>query len=396
MKTQFKKCCALLLCLLLAGCETAPSSGEPEYLDSSAAAGGYYALLTYRDGTGSLIRYDYETMQCAYLSGETDPRDENSPAFLPSVVGDAWLLANSRHLYVLKRPVPAELLDDGHKTQGPGWLMRMEPDGTGRKTLPLPENAGLVYEASAVLEGEKLLLVLCQADGDGTEKWYLAEADFDAGAIRLRLEFEKGATAHLCGTCARGPILSLREAGKSQQFCLYDLEKNILEPIPFGQENAPWCLDGGSGAVYYPEGEKIWCYDVATGQSKATAARLPDGWAQARFEEVTDGHLFLVRGKPGEEGYDRIALCLATGEVFRPDLKENGERVTIAAITPKEYLVRLGGITLPYQSQAPGGTPVENEVRLGHYAMMDKADYWNNRPIWREFNNLAYELYSPM
>lgn len=26
--------------------------------------------------------------------------------------------------------------------------------------------------------------------------------------------------------------------------------------------------------------------------------------------------------------------------------------------------------------------------------MMDKADYWNNRPGYREFENPAYEAYS--
>lgn len=130
-------------------------------------------------------------------------------------------------------------------------------------------------------------------------------------------------------------------------------------------------------------GAAVCRFDVATGQKDATAARLPDGWAQARFEEVVDGHLFLVRGKPGEEGYGRIALCLATGEVFRPDLEDGGQRVTIAAVMPQGYLVRLAGIP------AAG-----SKVRLSHYAVMDKADYWNGRPNYREFTNPAYEAYS--
>lgn len=383
----------LCLAACLFGCGSAPAPGGPEYLDSPSAPGVFYDLLAHRDGTGSLLRYDCETMECTYLDGGTDPRDENSPAYLPSVVGDAWLLAGSRHLYVLKRPVPAELLDGGHKAQGPGWLMRMEPDGTARKTLPLPEDTGLVYQSSAVLEGDRLLLVLCQTRGDGAEEWYLAEADFDGEAIRRRLGFEEGTTAHLCGACARGPILSLRKAGETRQSCLYDLEKNALETLPFGGDDASWCLDGADGAVYYRDGEKVCRYDVATGQRKA-AARLPDGWAQARFEEVVDGHLFLVRGKPGEEGYGRIALCLSTGEVFRPDLEDGGRRVTIAAVMPQGYLVRLAGVTLPNQSRTPGGPPVKDEVRLSRYAMMDKADFWNSRPNWREFRNPAYEAYS--
>ena len=55
MKPLRKKCCLLLLCVLLAACGSAPAPGGPEYLDSSSGPGGFYSLLTYRDGTGSLL-----------------------------------------------------------------------------------------------------------------------------------------------------------------------------------------------------------------------------------------------------------------------------------------------------------------------------------------------------
>lgn len=109
---------ALCLAASLAACGSAPAPGKPEYLDSSSGPGGFYSLLTYRDGTGSLLCYDCETMECAYLAGETDPREENSPAYLPSVVGDVWLLAGSRHLYVLKPPSRRSF-----------WTMSTKPGG---------------------------------------------------------------------------------------------------------------------------------------------------------------------------------------------------------------------------------------------------------------------------
>lgn len=33
-------------------------------------------------------------------------------------------------------------------------------------------------------------------------------------------------------------------------------------------------------------------------------------------------------------------------------------------------------------------------MQLSHYAVMDKADFWNGRPDWRGFRNPAYEAYS--
>ena len=69
--------------------------------------------------------------------------------------------------------------------------------------------------------------------------------------------------------------------------------------------------------------------------------------------------------------------------MFRPDLEHGGQRVTIAAVMPQGYLVRLAGIP------AAG-----SEMQLSHYAVMDKADYWNARPNYREFTDPAYEAYS--
>ena len=75
-------------------------------------------------------------------------------------------------------------------------------------------------------------------------------------------------------------------------------------------------------------------------------------------------------------------------------MEDEGKPVTVAAVTPEGYLVKLGGIPVKYQDYTPDGVPFENEAFLSHYAMMDKADYWNDRPNWREFTNLAYEKYS--
>ena len=69
--------------------------------------------------------------------------------------------------------------------------------------------------------------------------------------------------------------------------------------------------------------------------------------------------------------------------MFRPDLEDGGQRVTIAAVMPQGYLVRLAGIPA-----------ADSEMRLSHYAMMDKTDYWNGRPNYREFTDPAYGAYS--
>lgn len=408
MKPLFKKCCAAGLCALLAACGAAPGPGassapaasqnpvsdppQVEYLASASTDSGFYDIVLHGDGTGNLIYYDYETMQCVYLSSQpnSDHRDESDTSFLSTVVGGAYAVADSRHLYVMKSTF--RFTDD--EALAEGYLMRMEPNGQGRQTVPLPSDSSLIG-GCVTLDEDKVLTVLCQVRRDTSEEWYLAEADFDAGTIRRRLDFEGMDAVRLVGACARGPIFILRDGEEKMRLYLYDLENSTLEPIPFSVTPWNWCLDGSTGVICYPEGREIYFYDVASGQRQASGCSLPEGgWTEAWFNELVDGYLSVTLDGPDGEDGSSVTLCLATGEAFYPAMEDMDRPVIIAAVTPKGYLVKLGGIPFKYQDYTPDGVPYENEAILSHYAMMDKEDYWNNRPNYREFQNLAYENYS--
>lgn len=211
-----------------------PDPPQVEYLSSASTAAGFYDIVLHGDGTGNLVYYDYGTMQCVYLSSQpnSDHRDESDTSFLPTVVGGAWALADSRHLYVLKDTCPFA----NDEALEAGYLMRMEHSGQGRQTVPLPSDTRL-FGGCAILGEDKMLTTLCQVKEDTSEEWYLAEVDFDAGTIRRRLDFEGASAVQLTGACARGPIFILREPEKERRLCLYDVEQDALEPIPFDIED---------------------------------------------------------------------------------------------------------------------------------------------------------------
>ena len=81
---------------------------------------------------------------------------------------------------------------------------------------------------------------------------------------------------------------------------------------------------GAAGWFITPKGDKVCRYDVVTGQREATAARLPDDWTQARFEEVVDGHLFLVRGKRGKRDTAALPSALPSARCSVPTLRTAG------------------------------------------------------------------------
>ena len=275
---------ALCLTASLAACGSAPAPGGPEYLDSPSGPGGFYSLLTYRDGTGSLLCYDCETMECTYLAGETDPRDENSPAYLPSVVGDAWLLAGSRHLYVLKPPVPTQLLDDEYKARGPGWLMRMAPDGTARKTLPLPEGAEALQQHIRFLPpGLRMFALYVQAHytyllGDHSKSAGIVEAAF---AMQTEVFPIPAIYMHMVAVM---DYMSLKQPERAQAHLLASWElaqpDDLIEP--FGEHHG--LLGGMLEAVL----KKDWPEDFK--RIIAITYRFSAGWRKIH-NPVTGDHI---------------------------------------------------------------------------------------------------------
>ena len=123
-----------------------------------------------------------------------------------------------------------------------------------RALTPMLATMKDVYKRQ-ILGEDKMLTTLCQVKEDTSEEWYMAEVDFDTGTIRRRLDFEGASAVQLTGACARGPILILREPEKERRLCLYDVEQDALEPIPFDIEDETWCLDDTSGTIYCLEGD---------------------------------------------------------------------------------------------------------------------------------------------
>lgn len=147
--------------------------------------------------------------------------------------------------------------------------------------------------------------------------------------------------------------------------------------------------------IYYLNGARIFSYETASQKREFTGRTLPDGtWTNVDFTELVDGHLSVSMQGPGEEEYENITIDLSSGEVFRPNLEDGDRPVIVVAVTPDRYVVKLGGIPTKFQDRTPDGVPFENETLIPHFAMMKKEDFWNNRPNYEEFDNLAYENFS--
>lgn len=422
MKSFLQRCFSVLLCVFFTACSSpgvseaaqststssVPSPESPAvsptisyeycgglYSPRSSTDSGFYDLIYHSDATGNLLYYDYETMQCVYLSSQpnSDHRDESDTSFVPSVMGGAVVVADSQYIYVIKST--ASYVREENEAHRAGFLMRMEHDGQERKTVPLPASTYLTYGSGTATAGDEIFMLLQEVQKDTSEVIYLASLDFNTGSIERRLEFSTDETPFLIGVCSEGPILAVNDHERKQQrLYIYNSQENQLNLIPFDSDAYPYVLDPNEGIIYYLDGNEILRYDSVSQQTRATGCTLPDGdWTDIQFTELVDGHITMSLST-GEEEYESMTISLATGEIFHPMLEDQDRPVIIVAVTPDRYVVKLGGIPIKYQDYTPDGVPIENETVIHHFAMMEKEDYWNNRPNYQEFNNLAYENFS--
>ena len=126
----------------------------------------------------------------------------------------------------------------------------------------------------------------------------------------------------LWGPPGVGKSRLVADVARRQGRRLHDLRAVLLDPVDLrglprisDEGITSWCVpeflphpqDTDEGILFLDELNaapplvQAACYQLVLDR-RVGQYRLPDGWAQARFEEVVDGHLFLVRGKPGGRG----------------------------------------------------------------------------------------------
>ena len=413
-----KVLCSLCLCALVAfsGCaqstgqtdsSQAGSAGEAQTHESAADTAalrmltppdgvyvttgmgtqeGYY-LLEAQQGGGQNMKYiDFATAKLIYLS--------NDPSALHTNEADtSWMEQSASFLFVLNGKLYCTATD----FSGATVIFEMSPTGSERRqVLKLPGNlsmkkglatdgVNLYTTLDAVNEQMQLtsaLYCLSLETGEVTLMQELGEADLLYGADGNCLYFK----------CTE--VLDEQDGLKAESTLkAYSLQNKSLEPI-FSWPEGSNCGAIRNGCFYYftYEDGTLYALNLTTKETVTLAQDLPNTGSMdgIYFDDIRDNHFLYWLVQPSDEPEKRecetYGVDLESGACSQVTLHggfETGEYLPIVWETDNEFLVQYSREPQKVMLTAPDGSQYESETSVVQYALIAKADFWQDKPNYR-------------
>lgn len=416
---RLKVLCSLCLCALVAfsGCaqstgqtdsSQAGSAGEAQTHESAADTAalrmltppdgvyvttgmgtqeGYY-LLEAQQGGGQNMKYiDFATAKLIYLS--------NDPSALHTNEADtSWMEQSAAFLFVLNEKLYCTATD----FSGATVIFEMSPTGSDRRqVLKLPGNlsmkkglatdgVNLYTTLDAVNEQMQLtsaLYCLSLETGEVTLMQELGEADLLYGADGNCLYFK----------CTE--VLDEQDGLKAESTLkAYSLQNKSLETI-FSWPEGSNCGAIRNGCFYYftYEDGTLYALNLTTKETVTLAQDLPNTGSMdgIYFDDIRDNHFLYWLVQPSDNApngrmYQTYGVDLASGACSQVTLHggfETGEYLPIVWETDNEFLVQYSREPQKVMLTAPDGSQYESETSVIQYALIAKADFWQNKPNYR-------------
>lgn len=416
---RLKVLCSLCLCALVAfsGCaqstgqtdsSQAGSAGEAQTHESVADTAalrmltppdgvyvttgmgtqeGYY-LLEAQQGGGQNMKYiDFATAKLIYLS--------NDPSALHTNEADtSWMEQSASFLFVLNGKLYCTATD----FSGATVIFEMSPTGSERRqVLKLPGNlsmkkglatdgVNLYTTLDAVNEQMQLtsaLYCLSLETGEVTLMQELGEADLLYGADGNCLYFK----------CTE--VLDEQDGLKAESTLkAYSLQNKSLETI-FSWPEGSNCGAIRNGCFYYftYEDGTLYALNLTTKETVTLAQDLPNTGSMdgIYFDDIRDNHFLYWLVQPSDNApngrmYQTYGVDLASGACSQVTLHggfETGEYLPIVWETDNEFLVQYSREPQKVMLTAPDGSQYESETSVIQYALIAKADFWQDKPNYR-------------
>lgn len=347
---------------------------------------GYYLLEAQASGGQNMKYIDFATAKLIYLS--------NDPSALHTTEADtSWMEQSASFLFVLNEKLYCTATD----FSGATVVFEMSPTGSDRRqVLKLPGNlsmkrglatdgVNLYTTLDAVNEQMQLtsaLYCLSPQTGEVTLLQDLGEADLLYGADGDCLYFK----------CTN--VLDGQDGLRAESTLkAYSLQKKSLETI-FSWPEGSNCGAIRNGCFYYftYEDGTLYALDLTTKETVTLAQSLPNTGSMdgIYFDDIRDNRFVYLLVQPSDEPdkrvYEIYGVDLASGSCSEVTLHggfETGEYLPIVWETENEFLVQYGIEPQKVMLTAPDGSQYESETSTIQYALIQKDDFWQNKPNYR-------------
>lgn len=374
---------------------------------------GLYKLRIDTAGT-SVLYYDYETMVLDYLAPRLDATSDAYDAGIPSGEGGTIPAVDGDYLYVLSVGQPPVMDFDGWQTK----VFQLELDGSGQKELTLPRDLLLSKNSGIVGDGSGIYILTRALNRELREyqDYVLLRVGSEMEEAReiARFPYENVFSVDLYG--AYGSELIFRtavpqsgyeDAKKEEQFGHLAYTWTRFDVLT-GEETAFFQYEDGDCSIAYDnasllyycgvDSREIRCCDLAAKEDRLCVSaddlfELEENMSIRVFDPVCGGRfgIVVIREEPYETRHLYYDPSSGDWSEIRLFYYEDGAEcpVSIEAETENCFIVVNGSVWYS-ETQVIDGVTAEVPRIEKYLSVISKEDYWNNRKVFRQFENHVF------
>lgn len=359
---------------------------------------GCYIIKNNFNKPGMNICYaDYASEKMIYLSNKVDSRhcDEDDTSFFENASGNSDIFVAGDKLYCYAVYFNS---DDSSYFK----LYQMDFNGENRRTV-LEMGGNYSIDSKIGYDGVSLYFPLVESTADG-RRFLLSRLVLDTGELMTvkPLEMNNGTLYYILGTSGRNIVLKRIEAGEDDDYLKQEHSLIVLN-ADTGEttEILKWLQDKMSVCVH---GQYLYYLDNRNGDFRKIDLntqedilikniRFPVGQLENYMAETiirNDLWIFWGSGKV-------YMVNIQNGEITEQTMRITGSSYsngapTIYGESDSDYFIIIGDkdvqVTLSPEASNDGMAHEEtvSELRFG---LISKEDYWNDRLIYREIEDLT-------
>ena len=423
-RTLVRRFAALLVsALLLASCSPPPPvASAPDYPPPSAgpspesggvlslvtsphgliftslasAPDGFYEVTSHSDWTANIFYTDYQTKQKVYLSSQlsSSHRDETDESFIPTTVGGVFPACDGKYLYVFK--IGKSELERVYGEDGRACIWRASLNGAGRLKMELPANMSLL-DGSGIVSDQHVLYAVVSVTDEARESYRLVQIDIKRQTVQTLEELSAEQNHFLLGVAedslvmksitrvpsARSQKELLKKLSEREHAVyLYNPRTGARTPLKSWKQGQAAELLGPDSLYFYTSDNRLEKANVKDGTLVGVGkVTFPGDFAGKDVTpeiQIFDHHIIFRTVSDQEQ--KRYAYDLITGELKQLSLQFNDAPLSILIETDGFFVVHTGDQEFSYADTAPDGAPITNTQLVPIYSLIQKEDYWNNRP----------------
>ncbi len=355
---------------------------------------GAYQILNHWNNTGIITYYDFETMNKVVLSSDmNNAYTKDSTAYVDSVLGGVIPVVVNDNLFVIKNGSKI-LAEMSSGEDGFAKIIKMELNGSSRKELKLPSYINMDLNSVFLSDDDENLYTLTYNIGQSVDdiKICLTKLDVNNGSIDNIYNFENYDNLKLLKGYDNQIILYNAVHDKENQmtdkFNIYKfdiLTQKLTKIIELSILNNSFVI--GKDCLYFSNKSNNLIKKIYFDNLDEVTLLNSEIVSQITLYDYYDNRI-IASFITDDNDFEYISID-SNGNIYPLEhyYSKNGglKFMGIFGETDDDFIISIQDTIVDYTMKNSVGSYDTIKMPIMNFALINKEDYWNNKPNYRLF-----------